>query len=806
MEAAAARYGQIAEQLDAARRQLNAANTQREAAADSPGFDEGHQRNLELAADFGRAVSWARGQQQLHKDVAGVIRNVTTRFEEYDATAHDQISSAKTAVEREAIINVWNATARDSHTHGITMIERYRDHNQKNYGSDFAALSGRLANLPAEGPGIAPTPQDQPGIPKPENTWERGGRADEPPQSGAGDESKPSTSADDGGLGSGLERSAGSATREPSTLGGDVPETQASTAVPVSPGSGVLGRSPSSSSSPPVGGTGMPGGLGSLASGAGSAGGGMPGGLSGLGSGNPLSSLASGGGLPGSTTPASGLPGVPGGSSAPGLPSSGVGDPSAALARGMSAGSGVAGSVSPMSSSPPMMGSSVPGSPGAQAGPAVGASSGPPAAPAGLAGAGAHTPSPTASAPPPVATGVPGAVAPAPGPGAMLPSPGMGAPAAPGGVLTPGTSTAATMPASSSGASSSGSSGGVGAGTASTTPTVIPGGVPTPAAGAARAAKKLGPDAVQAAAVAWALGKACEKRLYPVSWTVGVFRSSTASETVVMSSEGSGYVPEGVYLPRSVHLLVSDPLVDNEFRSKWFGWADPAEVLMEYASLRRSQDWALVAAATTARPDALRLSGVEYAAVNPYTGQEAPPGIPAGWEPPSLDDMHTHRLALEYPDFYDRLMAVANAESTRLNERVMFPLTQRLMAAALTLSEVPSQLRDAWRTVEANAEKSWQNWDSYRSAYATFAMTVGANSPGGTGGVGADLRPEDVPVEMHQRYRDLWKAARAMEFMLGWSRSPLPLVDMVYAAAVSGLVDIREALEAPLRAVEEDLR
>ena len=53
-----------------------------------------------------------------------------------------------------------------------------------------------------------------------------------------------------------------------------------------------------------------------------------------------------------------------------------------------------------------------------------------------------------------------------------------------------------------------------------------------------------------------------------------------------MSNEGSGYVPEGMYLPRDVRVMVADPLVGKDFRDYWFGWQDPARVLVAYAGLR----------------------------------------------------------------------------------------------------------------------------------------------------------------------------------------------------------------------------
>ncbi len=521
----------------------------------------------------------------------------------------------------------------------------------------------------------------------------------------------------------------------------------------------------------------------------------------GLGSGGlgsvPLSPLTSGGnGLPGS---ASSGPGVaPGRGSGPSSLSSptGAAVEAGAMSRAATTGNAAAGIASSMS--PPMMGPATPaansGAP--TGGPLAGVSNGLSAVPAGLAGSGAH-----ASTAPVAAGGVGGAVPPA-GSGMMMPAPGMGAPSAPGGVVTPGSSTSASIPVSSAGPAGSGSSAGIGAGAAGG-PTVLPAGVATPVAAATRQPdRRLSPDALEAAAVAWALTKACEAP-HPMAWAAGVFRSPIGSETVVVGSEGFGYVPESVFLPRSVRVLAADPLVDNDFRLQWFGWADPAEVLLEYARLRRAEGWSLVAAATTARVDALRLAGIEYVEANPYKGY-CPPGVAEDWKPPSLDHEHVHRLASVHPDLYERLERVARADSARMNDRVMFPLAQRLMPAALTVEceDVPSVLRASLQAVEANTEKDWPHWGRMQSDYRNFAMRVGSNSPGG---VDADLRPEDVPVGLHEHYRGLWKVARAMEFMLGWSQSPLPLADMAYAAAVSGLIDIHEVLDQPLEAVEGDL-
>ena len=79
-----------------------------------------------------------------------------------------------------------------------------------------------------------------------------------------------------------------------------------------------------------------------------------------------------------------------------------------------------------------------------------------------------------------------------------------------------------------------------------------------------------------------------------IEWCVGIFLTpGGAPETVVTSNEGAGYVPAGVFLPRSAGLLFADPLADSEFREKWFGRANPVATMVAYAELRRREDGTL---------------------------------------------------------------------------------------------------------------------------------------------------------------------------------------------------------------------
>jgi len=79
-----------------------------------------------------------------------------------------------------------------------------------------------------------------------------------------------------------------------------------------------------------------------------------------------------------------------------------------------------------------------------------------------------------------------------------------------------------------------------------------------------------------------------------IEWCVGVFLTPGGSpEIVVTSNEGAGYVPAGVFLPRSAGLLFADPLADSTFREKWFGQANPVATMVAYAELRRRDDGTL---------------------------------------------------------------------------------------------------------------------------------------------------------------------------------------------------------------------
>ena len=192
--------------------------------------------------------------------------------------------------------------------------------------------------------------------------------------------------------------------------------------------------------------------------------------------------------------------------------------------------------------------------------------------------------------------------------------------------------------------------------------TLIPASVVAAGQTAAARERRESADAAAAKELAWKLQHAAQTVGYPAEWAVGVFRSTSGTETVVTSNDGASFIPAGVFIPRSVRVLATDPLVDDHFRQLWFGWADPARVLIEYAQLRAEMGWRLVAAATTGPVSVLRDAGVEHP---PSCTRQSSPRLQPGQQipAPALDDMHVHRLAVLWPEVYPRLLRVMEAEA-----------------------------------------------------------------------------------------------------------------------------------------------
>lgn len=383
----------------------------------------------------------------------------------------------------------------------------------------------------------------------------------------------------------------------------------------------------------------------------------------------------------------------------------------------------------------------------------------------------------------------------------MLPPGSMGPPA--GAVQPP----APTVPAGGPGAANVPAPSAPSAAGAAASPTLIPASVIAAGQTAAARERRESADAAAAKELAWKLQHAAQEVEYPIEWAVGVFRSPSGTETVITSNDGASYIPAGVFVPRSVRVLSSDPLVDDHFRQLWFGWGDPARVLIEYAQLRAETGWRLVAAATTGVVNVLRDAGVEHPPscsrlTNPWRQEGVE--IPA----PVLDDMHEHRLAALWPDVYPRLLRVMTADPI-FQDRIVSGVSASLIYSATTQAQaiddgIHDSIRQVWTARGADREPTVQQWAQYDAEAKSFNATTAIFRPAFVNGCTAD--PADT-LQERARYRAHWLVARTAEHIGGWSRRPLPLPDMCYAAAATGeLPHLRDVIVRALVSVEEDLQ
>lgn len=763
--AAAAAQHEAAAALWAARQKAReTANAGLEMSIQSPGSEAMHRVNRELAQE-------ARLLSEANADAAKVIReqitvlnNVATQHANIDKSAHEQINQTPVKAAIPQIVATHHASARLASTRGVASITALDTKWSKNHGT---MLSGMAKLAPAPGP-ISPPPSDSPGITRPLDTKvpahhddeNRPSKAQEQPlqpqETGAGPSSGQRTP---GGEQDGRARGTDKA-----QLGTTRPEFGPSEAQPVispTPATSRPSISPMSGGGIPA--TGGGGGAGGLGSGLGSqlGGGASPTSLfSGLGQ-NPASGLGSG---LSSANPAANLANSGGGPAA-------AANPGAAFARGLSSTGSAVPPVASTVAPPPAAASSVPP---AQT---LGASTGGVGAPAGAAGV--HVAPAGVQAAPPVMSG--GSAAPAPTPPMMLPSTGMGNPAGAGAVMPMGSSSAAAGAPASAAPGAAPVAGNAGA-------TLVPAAVVSSAM-TSRPQKLLSQDAQSAAALAWQLQHACRMVSFPIDWAVGVFRSGEGSETVVMSAEGSGYVPAGVFVPRGVRLLAAD--VDTDFRQLWFGWRDPAEVMVEYARLRQASGWRLVAAASTGPIDQFRDFGTEYA--DQCTFERSPLTVE---DPiPGLDSMHLHRLQLESAELYDRLVRLAGAQQIYV-DRVMIPVAGEMVEAARSL-EHPVELDRAWAMLTAGGEPTGEQWGQYAQVTSTEFLTAQVLRPEAAGS------PQEWKASV---YRDSWLVGRTLEVVAGWASRPLPVADMAYAAITADPGgDARDRMSAALQQVEVEL-
>jgi hypothetical protein len=468
--------------------------------------------------------------------------------------------------------------------------------------------------------------------------------------------------------------------------------------------------------------------------------GGMPSaGLPFGGGGSPVSAGNSGGGgLGGFKMPEA--PGGMGGLGGGGLPTQGLtsgagfspgagGMPSAAappdLSRGL--GSGLGGGGSPAPFAPPV--SPPASSAGTSGGPAGALPSGPaPVAAAGGSAVSAPPPAPTAA---PAASGMGGAGVPA-GPVGPLPPFGSDVPRSPVG------STAAVSAASGPPAAPAVAGGGGGGSSpvAPLPPGVVGSGVGAAAGAATEGIRSSLPDPLLESASQLVFQLLHDSRMYPyMDWCVGVFRTASGVETVVVNSDGAGYIPVGVFVPRSARMLFADAGLGAEFRARWFSWANPAETMLAYAESAAKNNpnvelWALAVSTDHGG------SSVPARGVVPHFEDCSRTLSPIVETAPtsSLDDSHMHRLETLDRGLYARLTGFGDGPPPDRSEgwRTTVASAQRVLGRVGAIRDiaVAPAIRQVIDLLSNGLPVAQDKWQALEAAHVDALMYTAGLRPG----------------------------------------------------------------------------
>lgn len=327
------------------------------------------------------------------------------------------------------------------------------------------------------------------------------------------------------------------------------------------------------------------------------------------------------------------------------------------------------------------------------------------------------------------------------------------------------------------------------AGTTTAAGGVATAGMVSPTYGATAGAS-AGPDAPQdpllAAAVQLCFELQHGSRFYGIlDWCVGVFRTADGAgiELVAASNDGPSYIPAGVFLPRSSRLVFSDPLVDQEFRDRWFGFSDPVATMMAYAEARRGeaeQQPLYALAATTLMGGGLaaaEAAGVEHLHLclrdnSPFKNETG--DFRAG-------DSHVHRLAMVDPELLswlqssDRNLAELTVHGDELTTAAHAAVSARLGDSAIIIPDVGLAVFNKLTYAEPIDEQLWND---------LFLAITDAHYALGS------ARPSDDAPLAAELYRMRHDVARFLEVLWWWrpvvepgeSEGAIKFVEMVYCA------------------------
>jgi hypothetical protein len=247
-----------------------------------------------------------------------------------------------------------------------------------------------------------------------------------------------------------------------------------------------------------------------------------------------------------------------------------------------------------------------------------------------------------------------------------------------------------------------------------------------------------------------------------LDWAVAIARGASGlPEMWIATNEGAGYIPLGVYLPRSAPLAAG---LDPDFDARWFGWFNPAETVLR--TIRDRGDVVSAIATTWVTRSELISDAVEDVALG-----VAPSGGPTDADASRLTRGRSHRLETINPAMFDALERMDDADvddyCREITQQVAFGGGPELPAAAQSVA----------RTLAAARWPSVEEWAVLRREYESARLLAGSQRPGLAG-----IEEPDAVV----RYMADYAYSRRLEALLCWDGGTP--ADIVYAALAAGVV------------------